>query len=131
VKSRPHRGPKEPRFYLDEDVPHGTAEVGGALGLDVVAARDAQLSLPQDDPIHLRTAAGDQRIMVTYNRNDFLVATRDVFSAGAPHAGLLILTHKLPRDSHQIAHALARWVRRRKLENAWPMQEYEVDFLSH
>jgi len=131
VRTRPRQPPQEPRFYLDEDVPHIAADVATALGLDVVAARDAQSSLPQDDPIHLRTAAEDHRIMVTYNRNDFHMATRDAFGAGSPHAGLLILTHKLPRDPTRVAQALAWWVGKRKREEAWPMQEYEVDFLSH
>ena len=124
-------GPEAPRFYLDEDVPHTSAVVGAALGLDVLAAKDAQPSLPQDDPVHLATAARDRRIMVTYNRDDFLVATRAAFTSSSPHAGLLILTHKLPRDPERIAHALQRWVEKRRAEGGWPMQEYEVDFLSH
>jgi hypothetical protein len=111
--------------------PHKTAGVGEALGLDILSAKDAQASLPQDDPIHLGTAAQDRRIMVTYNRNDFLVATRDAFSSGGPHAGLLILMHKLPRDPTRVAHALARWVEKRKEQEAWPMQEYEMAFLSY
>ena len=118
------------RFYLDEDVPYTAAEVGAAPGLDVLAARDAQPSLPQDDPVHLETAARDGRIMVTYNRNDFLVATRDAFASSEPHAGLLILTRKLPRDAARVAHALERWVEKRRAEGAWPMQTYEVAFLS-
>ncbi|CAN5877684.1 hypothetical protein BH23GEM9_BH23GEM9_08390 [soil metagenome] len=69
--------------------------------------------------------------MVTCNRDDFLVATRAAFTSGSPHAGLLILTRKLPRDPERIAHALKRWVERRRAEGGWPMQEYEVDFLSH
>jgi hypothetical protein len=122
---------KGARFYIDEDVPHSCAEVGGALGLDIRPAKDAQPSLPQDDPVHLRAAAQDQRIMVTYNRDDFLAATHDAFASSGPHAGLLILTHRLPRDPARIVHALARWVEQRKETGAWPMQDYEVDFLSH
>jgi len=126
----PH-GPERPRFYLDEDVPHAAADFGAGLGLDVLPAKEAQRSLPQDDSVHLDRAARDRRIMVTYNRNDFLLATRDAFGSGRPHAGLLILTRKLPRDPHRVAHALARWVEQRKEQGAWPMQAYEVDFLSH
>lgn len=114
MKGSAGQGPEAPRFYLDEDVPHTTAEVGAALGLDIVSG----------------TAARDGRIMVTYNRNDFLLATRDAFGSGGPHAGLLILTHRLPRDPTRHAHALARWVEERKEGGGWPMQEYEVDFLS-
>lgn len=119
------------RFYLDEDIPYDAASIGASLGLDAKSARGAHTSLPQDDPVHLKTAAQDRRIMVTYNRDDFLAATRDSFASAEPHAGLLILTHKLPRDAVRIAHALARWVDQRKIEDAWPLQEYEVDFLSH
>jgi hypothetical protein len=118
------------RFYLDEDVPHGAADIGGALGLNILAAKDAQPSLPQDEPIHLMTAARDHRVMVTHNRNDFLVATRDAFQSQGPHAGLLILTRKLPRDPARVAHALERWVAVRREEGSWPMQRFEVAFLS-
>lgn len=104
---------------------------GGAAGLDILAAKGAQPSLPQDDPVHLRNAARDERIMVTYNRDDFLAATRDAFASSGPHAGLLILTHRLPRDPARIVHALSGWVEKRKAAGAWPMQPYEVDFLSH
>jgi hypothetical protein len=131
VKSDRRQQADAARFYLDEDVPHATADVGAALGLDILAAKDAQPSLPRDDAVHLGTAARDRRIMVTYNRNDFLVATRDAFTSSDPHAGLLILTRKLPRDPARIAHALAGWVEKRRAEGIWPMQSYEVDFLSH
>jgi hypothetical protein len=121
----------EARFYLDEDVPHGAAGIGLALGLDIIAAKDVQPSLPQDDPVHLQTAALDGRVMVTYNRDDFILATRDAFAAGLPHAGVLILTRKLPRDPARVAHALDRWVKERRASGGWPMQSCEVDFLSY
>jgi len=130
VKGGARQETHEARFYLDEDVPHGAADIGASLGLDVVAARDAQPSLPQDDLTHLLSAGSAHRIMVTYNRNDFLVATRDAFTANAPHAGLLILTRRLPREPARVAHGLAQWVARRKAEGSWPMQPFEVAFLS-
>jgi hypothetical protein len=123
--------PDVPRFYLDEDIPYAAAAIGSSLGLDIVATKDANQSLPQDDAAHLRTAARDRRVMVTYNRDDFLAATRDAFASAAPHAGLLILTHKLPRDAGRLARALAGWVASRRADDTWPLQEYEVDFLSH
>jgi hypothetical protein len=69
--------------------------------------------------------------MVTYNRDDFLAATHDAFASSGPHAGLLILTHRLPRDPVSdcpCARALGGGA---KEAGAWPMQDYEVDFLSH
>jgi len=118
------------RFYLDEDVPHGAAAIGNELGMDVIAARDAQPSLPRDDAVHLAGAGANRRIMVACNRDDFLVATRDAYQASAAHAGLLILTRKLPREPARIAHALDRWVAERQREGGWPMQRFEVAFLS-
>jgi hypothetical protein len=120
----------EARLYLDEDIPYRAADVASGLGLNVIAARDAHASLPQDDALHLQTAAAVQRIMVTYNRDDFILATRNAFAAGLSHAGLLILTRKLPRDPARIGHALDRWAKARVLEGRWPMQPFEVDFLS-
>jgi predicted nuclease of predicted toxin-antitoxin system len=131
VKRGGRKRPAASRFYLDEDIPYTTVEAGAPMGLDIVAARDVQPNLPQDDPVHLATAARDRRIMVTYNRDDFIVATRDAFAIGDPHAGLLILTNRLPRDAGRIARGLARWMEKRRAGGAWPMQDYEVDFLSY
>jgi len=118
------------RFYLDEDVPPDAAKIGRGLGLDVVSAYDVG-PVPRPDDAHLATAAGDGRIVVTYNRNDFIECTRDAFAAGLAHAGVVILTRKLPRDPARVAHALARWAER--AEESFgppPLQSYTIDFVS-
>lgn len=118
------------RFYLDEDVPPNAAVVGRGLGVDVVSAYH-EGPVPRPDADHLATAAADGRIVVTYNRDDFLACTRDAFAAGRPHAGVLILTRKLPRDPARVAHALARWAERAvRTFGAPPLQAYTVDFVS-
>jgi hypothetical protein len=73
---------------------------------------------------------GTGGVIFTYNRDDFLAATRDAFAPSAPQAGLLILARKLPRDATRVAHALARWAEARRTDGRWPMQAYEVEFLS-
>jgi predicted nuclease of predicted toxin-antitoxin system len=113
-----------PRFYLDEDVPRLAAEIGRELGLDVISVSEAG-QLGRSDEEQMETAAAEHRILVTYNRNDFLAITRDAFAAGQPHAGVLILTYRLPRDASRIAHAIARWAIAGRT-----LQPYEVDFLS-
>jgi predicted nuclease of predicted toxin-antitoxin system len=127
-------GPAAPgfgfRFYLDEDVPAGAAEVARGLGLDVVSAREVGPT-PQPDGVHLALAAAQGRIVVSYNRDDFIELTRDAFAAGRPHAGVLILTHKLPRDGARVAHALLRWAAGAAERFGPPLQPYLVDFLSH
>jgi predicted nuclease of predicted toxin-antitoxin system len=112
------------RFYLDEDVPPSAAEIGRALGLDVVAVREAgHLGWP--DAEHLAWAAARSRIVVTYNRNDFLELTRSALAAGKPHAGVLVVVSTVPRRDTVIAHALQRFSADRS-----PLQAYEVQFLS-
>lgn len=113
-----------PGFYLDEDIPRSAAKVGRGLGLDVVSALEAGPT-PRPDVEHLAAAAAQGRILVSYNRDDFIEITRDAFAAGKPHAGVLILTRKLPRDPARIAHALLRWA-----SGGRRLQSYEIDFLS-
>jgi hypothetical protein len=118
------------RFYLDEDIPVKAAVVARGLALDAVHATERGPT-PRPDIEHAAAAAGDRRIVVTYNRDDFLSLTRDAFASGRAHAGLIILTHRLPRDPARIAHALRRWAQAAPL--TWgppPLQPYAVDFLS-
>ncbi|HEX9895274.1 MAG TPA: DUF5615 family PIN-like protein [Gemmatimonadales bacterium] len=97
------------RFYLDEDVGPRVAVIARGLGLDVVAAQEAgRTGLSDYD--QLRQAGEDQRVLVTFNRNDFIHWTREFFRGGRPHYGVLILSRSLPRDQpERIAHALAEW----------------------
>ena len=118
------------RFYLDEDVPPSAAAVATGLGLDVASAYHVG-PVPRPDAEHLAAAAADGRIVVTYNRDDFIACTRDAFAAGWRHSGVLILTRKLPRDPARVAHALARWVA--KAEATYgppPLLAYSIDFVS-
>jgi predicted nuclease of predicted toxin-antitoxin system len=116
---------EEPRrFYLDEDVPGSAAVIGRSLGLDVVAAPEVGPD-GLEDVEHLDTAASQGRIMVTYNRDDFLDLTFAAFAAGKPHFGLIIFTRRLPRDGARLAHALERWCREKP-----PLQAYGYDFVS-
>lgn len=124
------RGSAQFRFYLDEDVPQLAAEIGRGLGLDILGAREVGL-LAQPDAVHLSAAATDGRILVTYNRNDFIECTRDAFATGRPHAGVIILTHKLPRDAARVAHTIHRWAEGApKTIGPPPLQAYAIIFLS-
>jgi predicted nuclease of predicted toxin-antitoxin system len=112
------------RFYLDEDVPPSAAQIGRDLGLDVVAVAEAGLR-GREDVEQLEWAAARSRVIVTYNRNDFLELTRSRAATGKPHAGVLIVVAGVPRRAAAIAHALQRFSAARP-----PLQAYEVQFLS-
>lgn len=58
------------RFHLDHNVSHQIAELLRTRGHDVLTAWDLGLMFADDD-VHLWTAADDNRIVVTHNRDDF------------------------------------------------------------
>lgn len=117
------------RYYLDEDIPPRAAEIGRALDIDVVSAASSGM-IARADPDHLRAAATAGRIVVTYNRNDFLVATEAAVAMHAPHAGLIILARRLPRDAARIAHTLRRFDEEAPSRYGVPRQPYRAVYLS-
>lgn len=100
------------RFLLDEDVNPAVARVARGLGLDVISVHEIGRTGSSDDE-QLRFATGDGRILVTRNRDDFIVLTRTAFATNRPHAGVLIVVRRLPNHRPAVvAHALATWARR-------------------
>ncbi|MHB1194677.1 MAG: DUF5615 family PIN-like protein [Longimicrobiales bacterium] len=97
------------RFVLDEDIPPRAAAAARGLGLDAVGV--AELGrLGWSDEEQLRAAAGDCRVLVTYNRNDYMLLTRRCFEERAPLTGVLIVPGSLPRRlPERLAHALKDW----------------------
>lgn len=62
------------------------------------------------DEDQLRATAGDGRVFVTYNRNDFILLTRRFFDEQAGHCGTLIVPGSLTRRRAEgLAHALRDW----------------------
>jgi uncharacterized protein with PIN domain len=114
------------RFLLDEDLNPAVAEIARGLGLDVISVHEISRRGYLDEE-QLRFSAGQQRIFLTRNRDDFLRLTVAFFQVGEAHAGLLIVPHSLPNHRPEwIAHALKRW-----LERAGDPGSYFVDFLSN
>jgi len=97
------------RFLLDEGLPPAAAEIARNLGLDAVSVHEiSRCGYPDDERLHL--AAGEVRIFVTRNRNDFLLLTVEFYRTGEPHPGVLVTPRSLPNDRpERIAHALKRW----------------------
>jgi predicted nuclease of predicted toxin-antitoxin system len=78
------------RYLLDEDVP---PTVGAGLrprGLDAVSVYDVGWAgLRISDADQLEYAAAEGRVLVSYNRDDFLALDRAWRAAGREHAGIL------------------------------------------
>jgi predicted nuclease of predicted toxin-antitoxin system len=115
------------RYLLDEDVNPAAAGVARDLGLDVVSVHDVGRRGLSDSE-QLRCGAEDGRILVTRNRNDFILLTLETFRTGDPHHGVLILPHTVPNNSpSRIARTLQRWHKRQEpLGHPGP---YIIDFL--
>ncbi len=113
------------RYLLDEDV---NPEVARTLGLDVTSVHEiGRRGLSDFD--QLRLAAGDARIFVTRNRDDFIALTVEAFRTGDPHHGVLILPYTLPNQHPTpIARALASWHSR--TENAGHPGAYFIAFVT-
>ncbi len=116
------------KFLLDEDLNPEVAETGRGLSLDVASVHEiGRRGL--DDRTQLELAAGDGRIFLTRNRDDFIQLTIEFFQAGSPHPGVLIVPYSLPNNRpERIAHALRAWHDRQE-----PLGEpspYLIDFLT-
>ncbi len=59
-------------FHIDNDIPPALAQELMSLGHTAVTARDLGLSAAGDE-VHLFTAAQSSRILVTHNKDDFVL----------------------------------------------------------
>ena len=119
------------RFLLDEDLSPRVAQVARGLGLDVASVHElGRRGL--SDYEQLTRAAVDGRVFVTRNRDDFIHWTREFYRALLPHAGVLIVSRRIPPDKpERTAHALSRWVQEgtKRFPDGHP-GPYCIDFLT-
>lgn len=119
------------RFLLDEDLSPRIAQVARGLGVDAVSVLEVnRLGLPDDE--QLRWAAGERRVVVTRNRDDFIEWTTVFFQRGEPHAGVLVVPTLLSiQRPERVAHALRRWARNVQARfGERPLGAYFIEFLA-
>ena len=119
------------RFLLDEDLSPRVAQVARGLGLDVTSIHELGRRGLSDHE-QLPRAAVDGRVFVTRNRDDYIHWTREFYRALLPHAGVLIVSRRIPLDKpERIAHALLRWTQQstEHLADSHP-GPYCIDLLS-
>jgi hypothetical protein len=113
------------KLLLDEDLSPKIAVILRDKGIDALSVHDIGRTGFTDDE-QLQYAATEDRCFVTRNRNDYILLTRQYFSNGLAHKGLLILssTYK-PNDFKGIAYALSKYV------SAWKegSSDYLFDFV--
>jgi predicted nuclease of predicted toxin-antitoxin system len=91
------------QYLVDEDIPPDAAVIARTLGIDAVSVHElGRCGLSDDEQFEY--AVAEKRIVVTRNRDDFIVLVASAFAAGKQAPGVLIV----PRTA-LVAHALKRW----------------------
>jgi len=101
------------RLLLDTHHSRHAAEHLRAMGHDVVAAADDPVLAALGDDELLRTAAGEERAVVTENARDFDRIARAWAAAGEHHHGIVFTSPRRfhrgsQRYPHDLVHALER-----------------------
>lgn len=79
---------------FDEDIVRGLLRL--LPELDVVSVRDAGLS-GSPDPVVLAWAAGEDRVLLTHDRNTMPNFAHDRIRAGEPMPGVFLVGNRMPR----------------------------------
>jgi len=78
------------RFLLDEDIAPAVAAGLRRVGIDCLSVYDpGSTQRGASDAAHLVRAAGEGRVLVTFNRKDFQALHTEWQDAGLSHAGIL------------------------------------------
>lgn len=113
------------KFYLDEDLSPQVAEILCRLGCAASSTQEAG-NRGADDEGQLEYAARTGHVLVTRNRNDFIALTAQFFGENRPHAGVLIVSHRVPASNPaRLAKLLARFAS----EHPEGLSPYTVVFL--
>ena len=97
---------------LDEDISPEVAVLLRSSGVDATSVHEEGRQ-GLSDREQMQFAAAEGRCLVTRNRNDFILLTREFFERGRPHAGVLILPWTVPPDNFRLAaKRIADYVKR-------------------
>lgn len=86
------------RFLLDEMLSGQIAAQLTLGGIDTIAVQDEEDLRQLEDPDIFAAGQAQQRVLVTYNRNDFLAIHADHVRRGLTHQGVVIVNnHRFPQ----------------------------------
>jgi len=114
------------KLYLDEDISPRVAELLRDKGVDAVSAHEREMTGASDED-QLLVAVDEGRVMVTRNRNDFILLTVRCFQDLKPHHGLIIVPHSIPgSDFSFLTKRLIACIRK----HPDGLQPYTIEFVS-
>jgi len=77
------------KLFLNEDIHLNLAKALRMRGFDVTATQEAELSGTSDEK-QLEFAAKEQRVVLTFNRGDYIKLFRDWAKENKTHAGIIV-----------------------------------------
>ena len=112
------------KLYLDEDAQRtDLIQALRARHIDVVTVSDVDL-LGQPDNVQLRYAAGERRVIFTFNRGDFFHLHTKWLSSDRHHSGIIV------SDQVQTGVVIRRLLRLIGTKSADDMRDW-LEFLSN
>lgn len=102
------------KLILDEMIRRSVAEQLRSRGYDVLAVTEQESLRGLPDLDLLERAVGEQRAVVTYNRDDFIQLDREFRQTGRSHAGIVIVSpQRFPegRSTAQLIAALEAFIK--------------------
>jgi predicted nuclease of predicted toxin-antitoxin system len=114
------------KYYLDEDISPKVAELLRERGVDAVSAHDKGMRGVSDEE-QLEEAAKEERVLVTRNRDDFILLSVRFFEDLKPHHGLLIVPHSIPGSDFNL---LARLLSEYAQKHPQGLGPYTIEFVS-
>jgi predicted nuclease of predicted toxin-antitoxin system len=114
------------KYYLDEDISPKVAELLRERGVDAVSAHEKGMRGVSDEE-QLEEAAKEERVLVTRNRDDFILLSVCFFEDVKPHHGLIIVPHSIPGSDFNL---LARLLSEYSQEHPKGLEPYTIEFIS-
>jgi len=114
------------KYYLDEDISPKVAELLRERGVDAVSAHEKGMRGVSDEE-QLEKAAKEERVLVTRNRDDFILLSVRFFEDLKPHHGLIIIPHSIPGSDFNL---LARLLSEYAHKHPKGLEPYTIEFVS-
>jgi len=114
------------KYYLDEDISPKVAELLRKRGVDAVSAHEKGMRGVSDEE-QLKEAARQGRVLVTRNRDDFILLSVRFFEDMKPHHGLIIVPHSIPGSDFNVLSGL---LSEYEQEHPQGLEPYIIEFVS-
>ena len=114
------------KYYLDEDISPKVAQLLRLRGVDAVSAHEKGMRGASDEE-QLDQAAKEERVLVTRNRDDFIMLSVRFFEDLKPHHGLIIVPHSIPGTHFNL---LAGLLSEYAQKHPQGLEPYTIEFVS-